>query len=198
MTPSCKLFPHALPSPSNSRAKKIWPTQDSPNNPFLSGEDKANASGCESSDDGWPVGEAPGCESTPTPAPEFEEKLTITYVCQGQKVTFHNPQYQLPINILEAYKLLINHPDFEMAEACPPHQLFSNKLKHKFRDFDEDISSIDSLGAKHTKIDAGASEGEKSTMDTSSHKNIIFHARQVHEHRERDVVWQVIGPAHHS
>ncbi|KAG2151129.1 uncharacterized protein EDB93DRAFT_1249619 [Suillus bovinus] len=197
MTPPCKLFSHALPSPSNSRAKKIWPTQDSPNNPFLSGNDEANASSCESSDDGWPVGEAPRCESTPTLAPECEEKPTITYVCRGQKVTFHNPQYQLPVDVLKASKLPINHPDFEVAEACPPHRLFSNKLKRESCDFDEDIPPINSLGAKHAKIDAGASEGEKSTTDTSSCKNIVFHARQVHEHGERDIIWRVIGPVHH-
>ncbi|KAG2093478.1 uncharacterized protein F5147DRAFT_820945 [Suillus discolor] len=139
--------------------------------------------------------------------------------CQGQKVTFHNPQYHLPIEVLEASKLPIDHPDFEMAEACPPCQLFTNKLKRKSRNFNEDVPPTDSLGAKCAKIDAGASEGEKSTTDTGSHKNIAFHAREVRECRERDskqclaskdglhagafvverdVVWQAMGPVCHS
>ncbi|KAG1753700.1 uncharacterized protein EDB91DRAFT_1077416 [Suillus paluster] len=73
-----------------------------------------------------------------------------------------------------------------MAEACPPHQLFTNKLKCKSHDFNKDVPPINSLGAKCAKIDASASEGEKSTTDTSSCKNIVFHAWEVREHRERD------------
>ncbi|KAG2129646.1 uncharacterized protein EDB93DRAFT_1182054 [Suillus bovinus] len=180
VTPPRKLFLRALPSPSNSKAKKIWPTRDSPDNPFLAGEGEAsasNASGWESSDNELPVGEAPKRESTPTPAPVFEEKPTITYVFRGQKATFHNPQYHLPPEVLEASKLPIDHPDFEVAEACPPRRLFVNKLKRKPRDRSQDIPPISSLGAKRTKIeylDASASEGEKSTASTSSRKNIVF------------------------
>lgn len=83
VTPPRRLFLRAPPSPSNSKAKKIWPTRDSPDNPFLAGEGEAStskASDWESSDDELPVGEAPERESTPTPAPVFEEKPTITYV----------------------------------------------------------------------------------------------------------------------
>jgi hypothetical protein len=83
VTPPRRLFLRAPPSPSNSKAKKIWPTRDSPDNPFLAGEVEAStskASDWESSDDELPVGEAPERESTPTPAPVFEEKPTITYV----------------------------------------------------------------------------------------------------------------------
>jgi hypothetical protein len=83
VTPPRKLFLCAPPLPSKSKAKKTWPTRDSPDNPFLAGEDEASASkasGWESSDDELPVGEARERESTPTPAPVFEEKPTITYV----------------------------------------------------------------------------------------------------------------------
>jgi hypothetical protein len=83
MTPPCKLSPHAPPSPSNPQAKKIRPTRDSPNNPFLAGENEADASGWESSDDRLPVGEAPGCK---TSTPVFEEKPTINYVWYVFKV----------------------------------------------------------------------------------------------------------------
>lgn len=180
VTPPRKLFLRSLPSPSNSKAKKIWPTRDSPDNPFLAGEGEANASktsGWESSDDELPVGEAPERESTPTPAPVFEEKPTITYVFRGQKATFHNPQYHLPPEVIEASKLPIDHPDFEVAEACAPRRLFANKLKRRPRDRSQDISPNGSLGAKRAKIacsDASASEGEKSTVSTGSCKNIAF------------------------
>ncbi|KAG1728410.1 hypothetical protein EDD22DRAFT_961059 [Suillus occidentalis] len=160
MTPPCKLSPHAPPSPSNPQAKKIWPTRDSPNNPFLAGENEADASGWESSDDRLPVGEAPGCK---TSTPVFEEKPTINYVCRGQKATFHNPQYHLPLELIEASKLPIDHPDFEAAEAYPPLRLFINQLKRKSRDFDKDAPPINSLGAKRARLDAGASEGKKGT-----------------------------------
>jgi hypothetical protein len=72
-----------LPSPSNSKAKIIWTTRGSSNNPFLAGEGKASiskASGWKSSDDELPIKEAPEHESVPTPAPVFEEKPTITYI----------------------------------------------------------------------------------------------------------------------
>lgn len=175
VTPPRKPFLRALPSPSNSKAKKIWPTRDSPDNPFLAGE--GEASGWESSDDELPVGEAPERENTPTPAPVFEEKPTITYVFRGQKATFHNPQYHLPPDVLEASKLPIDHPDFEVAEACAPRRLFANKLKRKPRDRSQDVPPNGSLGAKRAKIaysDASASEGEKSTASTGSRKNIVF------------------------
>lgn len=180
VTPPRKLFLRALPSPSNSKAKKIWPTRDSPDNPFLAGEGEAStskASGWESSDDELPVGEALERESTPTPAPVFEEKPTITYVFRGQKATFHNPQYQLAPEVLEASKLPIDHPDFEVAEACAPRRLFANKLKRKPRDRSQDVPPNGSLGAKRAKTahsDASASEGEKSTASTGSRKNIVF------------------------
>ena len=83
VTPPRKLFLRAPPLPSKSKAKKILPTRDSPNNPFLADEDEActsKASGWESSDDELLVGEARERESTPTPAPAFEEKPMITYV----------------------------------------------------------------------------------------------------------------------
>ncbi|KAG1871555.1 hypothetical protein F4604DRAFT_1770314 [Suillus subluteus] len=180
VTPPRKLFLRALPSPSNSKAKKIWPTRDSPDNPFLAGEGEASvskASGWESSDDELPIGEAPERESTPTPAPVFEEKPTITYVFRGQKATFHNPQYHLAPEVLEASKLPIDHPDFEVAEACAPRRLFADKLKRKPRDRSQDVPPNGSLGVKRAKIaysDASASEGERSTGSTGSRKNIFL------------------------
>lgn len=180
VTPPRRFFLRAPSSPSNSKAKKIWPTRDSPDNPFLAGEGEAStskASDWESSDDELPVGEAPERESTPTPAPVFEEKPTITYVFRGQKATFHNPQYHLSPEVIEASKLPIDHPDFEVAEACAPRRLFANKLKRKPRDRSQDVPTNGSLGAKRTKIacsDASASEGEKSTASTGSRKNVVF------------------------
>ncbi|KAG1733387.1 uncharacterized protein EDB91DRAFT_1149309 [Suillus paluster] len=180
VTPPRKLFLRAPPLLLNSKAKKIWPTRDSPDNPFLAGEGEAStskASGWESSDDELPVGEARERESTPTPAPVFEEKPTITYVFRGQKATFHNPQYGLPSEILEASKLPIDHPDFEVAEACAPRRLFANKLKRKPRDRSQDVAPNGSLGAKRAKIvhsDASASEGEKSSASTGSTKKIVL------------------------
>ncbi|KAG0698896.1 hypothetical protein DFH29DRAFT_983719 [Suillus ampliporus] len=177
VTPPRKLFLRAPPPPSNSKAKKIWPTRDSPDNPFLAGEGEAStskASGWESSDDELPVGEARERESTPTPAPAFEEKPTITYVFRGQKATFQNPQYDLPPQVLEASKLPIDHPDFEVAEACAPRRLFANKLKRKPRDRSQDVAPKGSLGAKRAKTahsDVSASEGEKTT---DSSKKIVF------------------------
>lgn len=103
VTPPRKLFLRALPSPSNSKAKKIWPTRDSPDNPFLAGEGEASASKAsdwESSDDELPVGEAPERESTPTPAPVFEEKPTITYVLWV--FLFLNIIYLLTASLAEA------------------------------------------------------------------------------------------------
>lgn len=179
VTPPRKVFLRALPSPSNSKAKKIWPTRDSPDNPFLAGEGETSvfkADGWESSDDELPVGEVPERESTPTPAPVFEEKPTITYVFRGQKATFHNPQYHLAPEVLEASKLPIDHPDFEVAEACAPRRLFADKLKRKPRDRSQDVPPNGSLGIKRAKIaysDASASEGEKSTASTGSRKNIF-------------------------
>ncbi|OJA21316.1 hypothetical protein AZE42_03887 [Rhizopogon vesiculosus] len=180
VTPPRKLFLRAPPLPSKSKAKKVLPTRDSPDNPFLAGEDEAStskASGWESSDDEFLVGEAHERESTPTPAPAFEEKPTITYVFRGQKATFHNPQYDLPPEVIEASKLPIDHPDFEVAEACPPRRLFANKLKRKSRDRSQDLSTNSSLDAKRAKtahLDASASEGEKSTASTGSRKKIVF------------------------
>jgi hypothetical protein len=87
--PACTLttkatpFLRALPSPSNSKAKIIWTTRGSSDNPFLAGEGEASvskASGWKSSDDELPIEEAPERESAPTPAPVFEEKPTITYI----------------------------------------------------------------------------------------------------------------------
>lgn len=179
VTPPRKLFLRAPPLPSKSKGKKILPTRDSPDNPFLAGEDElctSKASGWESSDDEL-VGEARERESTPTPAPAFEEKPTITYVFRGQKATFHNPQYDLPPEVIEASKLPIDHPDFEVAEACPPRRLFASKLKRKSRDRSQDVSANGSLDAKRAKIahlDVSASEGEKSTASTSSRKRIVF------------------------
>ncbi|KAG2089255.1 uncharacterized protein F5147DRAFT_780721 [Suillus discolor] len=69
------------------------------------------------SDDELPIREALEHESTPTPAPVFEEKPTITYVLCGQKATFHNPQYHPAPEVLEASKLPIDHPDFEVAAS---------------------------------------------------------------------------------
>lgn len=176
VTPPRKLFIRAPLSPSNTKAKKIWPTRDSPDNPFLAGEGE-EASGWESSDDELPVGEALERESTPTPAPVFEEKPTITYVFRGQKATFHNPQYHVAPEVLEASKLPMDHPDFEVAEACVPRRLFASKLKRKPRDRSQDVPPNGSLGAKRAKIahsDVSASEGEKSTASTGSRKKIVF------------------------
>lgn len=90
VTPPPKLFLRAPPLPSKSKAKKIWPTRDSPDNPFLAGEEAgtSKASGWESSDDELPVGEARERESTPTPVSVFEEKPTITYVLYVSSALF--------------------------------------------------------------------------------------------------------------
>lgn len=64
-----------------------------------------------------------------------------------------------------------------MAEACPPRRLFTSKLKRKSRDRSQDVSTNGSLDAKRAKIahlDVSASEGEKSTANTSSCKRIVF------------------------
>jgi hypothetical protein len=99
------------------------------------------------------------------------------FVSRGQKATFHNPQYHLAPEVIEASKLPIDHPDFEVAEACAPRRLFANKLKRKPRDRSQDVPPNGSLGTKRAKIacsDASASEGEKSTASIGSRKNIVF------------------------
>ncbi|KAG2050281.1 hypothetical protein BDR06DRAFT_1011443 [Suillus hirtellus] len=160
MTLPCKLL-RALPPPLNSM--KIWPTRDSPNNPFLASEDEASASGWENSDDELAVGEVIRRERTLT----FEEGPTMTGVCRGQKFTICNPQYRLPLEVLKVSKLPIDHPDFEASEACPPHQLFANKrLKCKSHDISQNAPPVGSLSAGHAKVeylDASASEGTAST-----------------------------------
>ncbi|KAG1832325.1 hypothetical protein DFJ58DRAFT_908766 [Suillus subalutaceus] len=182
VTPPRKLFLRALPSPSNSKAKKIWPTRDSPDNPFLAGEGEASvskASGWDSSDDELPIGEAPERESTPTPAPVFEEKPTITYVFRGQKATFHNPQYHLAPEVLEASKLPIDHPDFEVAEACAPRRLFSDKLKRKphasASEGERNGTEREPVFSKPQGPDKGAERHE-----------LLQHAREERERRETD------------
>lgn len=68
-------------TPTKSKATKIWPKRDSPNNPFLVDlDEKAKlCSEWDSSDDEeGVVGEALVQEGTPTPT--YEEKPTITYV----------------------------------------------------------------------------------------------------------------------
>lgn len=72
----------AFKTPTKSKATKIWPKRDSPNNPFLvdSSEQAKLRSEWDSSDDEAEevVGEALVREGTPTPT--YEEKPTITYV----------------------------------------------------------------------------------------------------------------------
>ena len=96
---------------------------------------------------------------------------------RGQKATFHNPQYDLPPEVIEASKLPIDHPDFEMAEACPPRRLFASKLKRKSRDRNQDAFTNGSLDAKRAKIahfDVSTSEGKKSAASISSRKRMVF------------------------
>ncbi|KAG0704885.1 hypothetical protein DFH29DRAFT_997178 [Suillus ampliporus] len=175
MTPLRKLFLHALPPPSNSKAKKIWPTQDSPNNPFLTGEDEAStskASGWESSEDEASTSKASSWESSEDKAstskasswessddereaPERQLQHHSQnyppadhFISRGQKATFHNLQYHHVPEVLEASKLPIDHPDFEVAEACASHRLFANKLKCKPCDCgrSQDVPPNGSLG----------------------------------------------------
>jgi hypothetical protein len=64
----------------------------------------------------------------------------------------------------------MDHPDFE-------RRLFASKLKRKPCNFSQDVPPNGSLGAKRAKIahsDVSASEGEKSTARTGSHKKIVF------------------------
>lgn len=89
-TPPRRLFlraPSALPKTPTKKSKsnRIWPTRDSPNNPFL-GEDasvptKKRSSGWESSDDEGEAVAAPIVrQETPTPVSSYGERPTITYV----------------------------------------------------------------------------------------------------------------------
>ncbi|KAH7905751.1 hypothetical protein BJ138DRAFT_1112194 [Hygrophoropsis aurantiaca] len=188
VTPPKRLFirppsPSAAPvTPVKSKPRKIWPVRDSPNNPFLAGEDQGNEagpSGWESSDDEEIVGEARVREGTPTPKPTHEEKPTITYVFRGQKATFSNPLYDLPEEVIAASKLPMEHPEFEVAEACPPRRLFSAGIKRKSRDRSIDPLILSSLGAKRPRTaenrsDESASETEKSAASTGSRKKLLF------------------------
>lgn len=89
VTPPRRLFLRApspaaadpFRTPTKTKATKIWPKRDSPNNPFLiaSNEKVELRSEWDSSDDEEDVvGEARVREVTPTPT--YEEKPTITYV----------------------------------------------------------------------------------------------------------------------
>ncbi|KAH7917235.1 hypothetical protein BV22DRAFT_1200328 [Leucogyrophana mollusca] len=168
-------------TPVKSKPKKIWPVRDSPNNPFLAGEDDASAagpSGWESSDDEEVIGEARVRQGTPTPVPAHEEKPTITYVFRGQKATFHNPLYDLPPEVIAASKLPLDHPEFEVAEACAPRRLFSAGTKRKSRDRSIDAPALGSAGIKRARTvekhtNESASESEKSTTSTGSRKKLL-------------------------
>ena len=92
VTPPRRLFlraPSALPKTPTKKSKpnRIWPTRDSPNNPFLSDDacvpSKKRSSQWDSSDDEGEVVGAPIVrQETPTPSAvsSYEERPTITYV----------------------------------------------------------------------------------------------------------------------
>ncbi|KIJ63829.1 hypothetical protein HYDPIDRAFT_91911 [Hydnomerulius pinastri MD-312] len=194
VTPPRKLFLRA-PSPSTvdafktpikPKATKIWPRRDSPNNPFLadaSEKSKLRSEWDSSDEEDEVVGEARIREGTPTPAPTFEEKPTITYVFRGQKATFQNPLYGLPAEVVAASKLPLEHPDYEVTEACPPKRLFSGG-KRKSRDRSRESTS--SEGVKRAKIlkseidrnsASSSSEGEQST-DSRKRKPLLADAAE--------------------
>ncbi|KAF8553194.1 hypothetical protein OG21DRAFT_1523276 [Imleria badia] len=184
VTPPRRLFLRA-PSPSaadtfktptKSKATKIWPKRDSPNNPFLVDSDekvKLRSEWDSSDDESEVVGEALVREGTPTPT--YEEKPTITYVFRGQKATFHNPLFGLAPEVVAASRLPIDHPDYEAAEACPPKRLFSAG-KRKSRDHSREKPS--SEGVKRAKVQRSendhdeTSEGEQSGTGIESHKKL--------------------------
>ncbi|KIK90694.1 hypothetical protein PAXRUDRAFT_668480 [Paxillus rubicundulus Ve08.2h10] len=94
LRPSSPPIVDAFKTPTKPKVTKIWPKRDSPNNPFLVDENQKSQRRSEwdnSDDEEEVVGEARVREGTPTPAPTFEEKPTITYVFRGQKATFQNP-----------------------------------------------------------------------------------------------------------
>ncbi|KAL4068466.1 hypothetical protein V8B97DRAFT_829365 [Scleroderma yunnanense] len=151
VTPPRRLFlraPSALQKTPTKKGKpsRIWPTRDSPNNPFL--KDDASASSKKRSiewdstdDEGEVVVGAPLVRQespTPAPVPSYEERPTITYVFRGQKATFANPLYNLPPEVEAASKLPIDHPDFEPLESFPPKRLFLSGSKRKSRDRSRD------------------------------------------------------------
>ncbi|KAF8838389.1 hypothetical protein BDN67DRAFT_1004314 [Paxillus ammoniavirescens] len=183
LRPSSPSAVDAFKTPTKPKATKIWPRRDSPNNPFLvdANEKNKQRSEWDSDDEEEAVGEALVLEGTPTPAPTFEEKPTITYVFRGQKATFQNPLYGLPPQVMAAAKLPIDHPDYEAAEACPPKRLFSGS-KRKTRDRSRESTS--SEGVKRAKIhrsdsdhdNATSSEGERSNGSTESRKRKLLFA----------------------
>ncbi|KAG2336212.1 hypothetical protein BDR05DRAFT_1006071 [Suillus weaverae] len=121
-----------------------------------------------------PLQKVPMIPSRFRPPPKHANSCTsLSYLCadrsisQGQKATFHNPQYHVAPEVLEVSKLLMDHPDFG-------RQLFTSKLKRKPCNCSQDVPPNGSLGAKHAHSDVSASEGKKSTARTGSHKKIVF------------------------
>ncbi|KAG6327845.1 hypothetical protein ID866_11244, partial [Astraeus odoratus] len=206
-TPPPRLFlraPAALPKTPTKKSKsnRIWPTRDSPNNPFLKEEaetsSKKRSSGWDSTDDEGEVVGAPLVEEgTPTPAPQHGERPTITYVFRGQKATFANPLYNLPPEIEAASKLPVDHPDYEPLEACPPTRLFFSGGKRKVRDCSRQRTT-DSEGVKRVKVsndgEAGSSEeaakpgreGSQCPDDmTPRHTDALQRAREERERKAK-------------
>ncbi|KAH7882840.1 hypothetical protein F5I97DRAFT_1969431 [Phlebopus sp. FC_14] len=186
VTPPRRLFLRA-PSPSRaafktptkSKPSRIWPTRDSSNNPFLADESDVvrKRSEWDSSDDeDHVVGVAPEREGTPTPLPSYEEKPTITYVFRGQKATFQNPLYDLAPEVIAASHLPLEHPDYEVAEACPPKRLFFGE-KRKPRDRSRETTTsavVKRVKTRHFDNERdGASEEEQSTASSDSRKKLL-------------------------
>lgn len=177
VTPPRRLFlraPSALPKTptKKSKPKRIWPTRDSPNNPFLSDDacapSKKRSSEWDSSDDEGEVVGAPIIRQetpTPTAASSYEERPTITYVFRGQKATFANPLYNLPAEVEAASKLPIEHPDFEPLEAFPPKRLFSGS-KRKSRDRSPDSTA--DVAVKRVKDEPVFSKPERAASQSCS------------------------------
>ncbi|KAF9652730.1 hypothetical protein BDM02DRAFT_3126180 [Thelephora ganbajun] len=95
-----------------SKATKELPIRDSPNNPFLDGEDGSK-----------PL--APPRFKTPDPkAPvvPVEERKTVTYVFRGHRQELLNPLFGYKPS--EQSKLPPEHPDFSPDFALPPKLLF--------------------------------------------------------------------------
>ncbi|KZT68942.1 hypothetical protein DAEQUDRAFT_738451 [Daedalea quercina L-15889] len=103
---------------SASRTKKLglFPTRDSPDNPFLS-DDSPDTAGAGASTS----------ERPRTPEP-FVEKPTVTWVFRGKKVELANPHYKSPSAPEpehEAASLLPEgHPDYSPPETYAPKLLF--------------------------------------------------------------------------
>ncbi|KAI0915633.1 hypothetical protein AcV5_003805 [Taiwanofungus camphoratus] len=128
----------ATPPPPPRRSTRItrsikpalFPTRDSPNNPFL--VDTTLASMPESEAASLPEPRTPG---------QHVEGPTLSYVFRGAKIQFDNPYYKSPgsskaLEDAEARsRLPLEHPDFSPPPSCAPRLLFpeARRLDHARR-----------------------------------------------------------------